>query len=260
MTAIRRAEIDPRIRQRRIEVRRASGRKRLRRVLALAVVLAIGLAGVLASLSPLMDVDRIAVAGATATPQSEITAASGLSVGDPMVRIDVDAATAALEALPWVDSAVVRRDFPSAVKIEITERQPIGIVRSGETEALVDATGRVLGAVQFGFGDLPRMEISRALPAPGERLGDDSQTMLDLTAIVGSGIDGHTVVVVEGPDGEASLTVDETISVRLGDGERMATKVRSTATLLDQVDLTCVDAIDVRIADLPVLTRDESCL
>ncbi len=67
-----------------------------------------------------------------------------------MVRLDVDEATRALEALPWVDEAIVRRDFPSGVRIEITERLPIGILRFGQVEALVDASGRVLGPLVTG--------------------------------------------------------------------------------------------------------------
>jgi len=259
MTTVGRTGIDPRIRQRRIDVRRATGRKRLHRLLALVVVLGLFGAGVLATMSPLLDVDRISVAGAQATPASEIVAAADIAEGDPMVRIDVDAATAVLEALPWVDTARIRRDFPSDVRIEITEREPVGIVRAGSGEALVDATGRVLGPMGRGFGDLPRIEVAGELPAPGGTLDAPTVASLGLVAAVGDEIEGHTVVVVPGTDGSTSLRLDDAITVALGDADRIETKLRSAATVLDQVDLTCVEVIDVRIADRPVLTRNEPC-
>ncbi len=259
MTTVGRTQIDPRIRKRRIEVQRASGRRRLRRLLVLAGLLVTLALAVGVSVSPLLDVDRIAIAGASATPASEVVAASGIVEGDAMVRLDVDAATQAVEALPWVDEAKIRRDFPSAVKIEVVERVPVGILRGGGSEALVDGSGRVLGPLVAGFTDLARIELALELPAPGERVDDATLAALDLAAAVGSGVEGHTVLVMQDEVGATSLVVDDRIAVRLGEPERMETKIRSLATVLDQVDLTCVATIDIRIADRAVLTRDEPC-
>ena len=259
MTTVSRRDIDPRIRQRRIEVQRAPGRRRLRRLMILGGGLLAIIVAVLVALSPVLDVDRISVAGTTATPSSEIVAASGIVAGDAMVRLDVDEATRALEALPWIDEAVVRRDFPSGVRIEVTERVPIGILRFGQVEAFVDASGRVLGPIQLGHGDLATVELAAEVPPAGRRVDDDTRALLGLLEVVGSGIDGHTVVFAQTAGDEASLLIDDTIAVRLGDAERMATKIRSVATMLDQLDLRCARTIDVRIADQPVLTRDEPC-
>jgi cell division protein FtsQ len=259
MTTVGRTGIDPRIRKRRIEVQRATGRRRLRRLLVLGGLLVTLALAVGVSISPLLDVDRIAIAGASSTPASEVVAASGIIEGDAMVRLDVDTATEAVEALPWVDEAKIRRDFPSAVKIEVIERVPVGILRAGETEALVDASGRVLGPVVVGFTDLARIEVALELPAPGQQIDAATLAALDLAAAVGSGVEGHTVLVMQDEAGEMSLVVDDDIAVRLGDPERIETKIRSLATVLDQVDLTCVATIDIRIADRAVLTRDEPC-
>jgi len=259
MTTVSRREIDPRIRQRRIEVQRASGRRRLRRLMILGAGLLAIIVAVLVALSPVLDVDRISVAGAAMTPSPEIVQASGIAEGDAMVRLDVDEATRALEALPWVDEAIVRRDFPSGVRIEITERLPIGILRFGQVEALVDASGRVLGPLQLGHGDLATVELVAEIPAAGRQVDDDTRALLGLAEAVGSGIEGHSVAITQTDGGDASLLIDDAIEVRLGDAERTESKIRSVATMLDQVDLTCVRTIDVRIADQPVLTRDAPC-
>lgn len=259
MTTVGRSQIDPRIRQRRIAVQRASGRRRLRRLVVLTGVLVAVIAGVLLALSPVLDVDRVTVAGASATPASDIIAASGILDGDAMVRLDVDGATEALEVLPWVDRATIRRDYPSAVKIVIREREPVGILSSGDTEALVDGSGRVLGPVQPPYRELARVVIPTEIPAAGQTVDASTRATLDLVDAVAAGIEGHPVVITQDPAGETSLIVDDSIAVRIGDADRIATKVRSVATILDQVDLTCVATIDVRIADRPVLTRNEPC-
>ena len=58
----------PRFRERRIKVRRDEGRRRLRRLVILALVMAAVLGGLGATRSVLLDVDDVAVAGGARTP------------------------------------------------------------------------------------------------------------------------------------------------------------------------------------------------
>lgn len=251
--------IDPRIRQRRIDVARETGRRRLRRLMVLGCVVVIILIAISASMSPLLDVDRIDVTGTTATPADSVVGASGIGKGDAMVRLDLGAAAAAIEQLPWVADAEIRRHFPGAVEIVVAEREPVGIIRVGDEERLFDATGRILGPVELGHGALPRVEVTTDIPPAGQTLGDEDLVLLDVLAAVASGIDGHTVFVHQDPAGSVSLDIDQTIDVRIGETNEIDAKIRSVATVLDQVDLTCLEQIDVRIAERPVLTRDQQC-
>ncbi|MGI9033123.1 MAG: hypothetical protein ACR2HY_05490, partial [Acidimicrobiales bacterium] len=59
-----RVPIDPRIRRRQLQVRRAEGRRRLRLLVATSIVVAVLGAGWGLTRSPLLDVDRVTVQGA----------------------------------------------------------------------------------------------------------------------------------------------------------------------------------------------------
>lgn len=257
MTAVDRARIDPRIRQRRIDVARESGRRRLRRVLVLAALTVALLAAVAVALSPLVDVDRIRVRGAGVTAPEAIVAASAIEIGDPMLRLDVDAAAERIAALAWIDSVEVRRDFPASVEIVVTERRPVAIVGADDGALLVDGDGRVLGALEARFADLPRLTAS-ALGEPGAVVADDVRALLPLAASVGAALDGRSVTVGGDVDDVELVLADEVIA-RVGPVTDVEAKLRALSTVLDQVDLTCVETIDVRVPERPVLTRDEPC-
>lgn len=57
-----------------------------------------------------------------------------------LLRVDVDQVRRALEALPWVDRAAVRRAWPDALEISIREQQPVA---RWAREALVNDRGEL---------------------------------------------------------------------------------------------------------------------
>ena len=117
--------MDPRLRQRRIEVRRQEGRRRLRRLLiALGVLAMLTLLWAL-TYSSLVDVDHVVVSGAAHTTEADVRAAAAIGQGQPMAYLDTRAAAHRIEALPWVASASVRRDLPGTVRIDVVERVPV---------------------------------------------------------------------------------------------------------------------------------------
>src|SRR4051794_4626238 len=94
--------IDPRIRARRILVKRNEDRTRLGKgVVVLALVARV--AGAVAAMrSPLLDVDHIVVAGARRTPAQDIVAASGIRRRTSMGDVALGATSRRVAALPWV--------------------------------------------------------------------------------------------------------------------------------------------------------------
>src|SRR5690606_31895162 len=105
--------IDPRLRDRRIEVARTQGRRRLRRVLIFAVIAAL-IAGAFAiTRSPLLDVDRIDVRGVDDATAAEVRSVLDVPLGTPLVSVDPAALADRVEVLPWVGAATVERSWPS---------------------------------------------------------------------------------------------------------------------------------------------------
>ncbi len=60
------------------------------------------------------------------------------------MRIPLDTRRRQLEAIPWVEQAIVRRALPNRLQVEIVERTPVAFLRQGSELALVDGLGVIL--------------------------------------------------------------------------------------------------------------------
>src|SRR6476661_499936 len=101
--------MDPRIHRRRVEVRRQEGRHRLRVLIGVTVMAALGGGGWAATNSSLLDVDHIVIVGAVHTPANEVAEAAHLRRGERMIDVQLGPSARAVEALAWVGRATVER-------------------------------------------------------------------------------------------------------------------------------------------------------
>lgn len=136
---------DGRFRLRRVAVRRAEGRRRLRIVGWVLVPLAV-VGAVLAVLaSPLFGVRNVLVDGARYTSKSTLDAADELVRGKSVFSLDLGAVEEVLKADPWVRDAQAKRRFPSTVVLDIAERKPIAWYLGADNQArVIDIEGRVI--------------------------------------------------------------------------------------------------------------------
>jgi cell division protein FtsQ len=248
-----RPTMDPRVRGRRIEVRRRIGRRRLVVILvALGVVLVVGaLLAVLAS--PLFSVKDIQVSGAA---YSELFGEGQLEAivegvrGDPILTIDTNEIRRQIEALPWVRRAEVATDFPRTLRVVIDERTPAASYLGGDGRwRVIDREGRVLHIeagqpVDFlpvdGFGpDIePGQDAGAAYMAAAE-LAETIADLPELQAIVAR--------LSLGPGGELGMTFgtdDETV-VNLGAASDLRAKLGVLITLLRQGELDGASTVDL---------------
>jgi len=251
------APIDPRIRARRIEVRRDAGRRRLQRLVDLGTVVVVALAFVGALWTPLLDVDQVQVTGADRTGADAVTRLAGIAPGDPLIGVDLGAVGARIAALPWVAQVRVARGIDGQVDVEVTERTPVATVGTGEGAVLVDGDGRVLGLVTEVPGSA-FLELTGVgpVPAPGAYLAADAADALALAAQIAAAVPG---VLASLDAGDLTGTLVQGGAVRFGDARQLDAKTRSLRTVLEQVDLTCLALLDLRLPGSPVLTREEGC-
>ena len=139
--------IEPRMRERRLQVKRAQGRKRLKWVIAGIVVVLIGV-GALATLgSSLFAVraDDVTLTGNEyADPERVQEIVDGL-VGTPVLRVDTQKAERELEAIPWIEQAKVTTDFPHGVTIDVSERRAVATYQGPDGRfRVLDPDARVL--------------------------------------------------------------------------------------------------------------------
>jgi len=249
------ARRDPRMRARAVEVARAAGRRRLRRVLALLAAGALVALGVAVAHSPLLAARDVTVVGAVHTPRSEVLAVTGLWRRPPLVDVGDAADAAALERLPWVARATVTRHLPSSVRIVIVERHPIAEVAAGAgSYALVDGSGRVLEYTATRATRLALVAGVAHVPAPGGVLGARESPALAAAGAVPVSLLPKVVSVSLAHGGDVVLGLTGGVLVELGSASELRQKMVSLATVLARVPLSAVRTIDVRVPADPLLT------
>lgn len=253
-------KMDPRLHRRRVEVRREEGRHRLRVLVVVSAVVVAGCAGWAVTRSPLFDIDRVVVLGASHVSADQIRAASGLRRGQPLTDVDGAAAAKAVGALPWVRRATVGRHWPSQVAIRVTERTAVAATAAGRGGmALLDSSGLVLDVADTAP---PGLIVLAGLPPagePGSRLGRDGVATLSVATALPPALMARTAGVepTVGAAGEVELRLVPEGMVRLGPPDDLARKFDAVAAVLGQVDVHNLAVLDVRRPDTPVLTRRE---
>ena len=108
-------------------------------------------------------ISRIDVRGNSYTQRADVVAAIGLAHGTPQTAVNVEAAQSRVEALPWVATALIRRDLPDGIVVDITERRPAILWRQPGRDTLLDRGGRELATLAPGSDlGLPIVEGEKA--------------------------------------------------------------------------------------------------
>ena len=236
----------------------------IRRVLVWAAVLiaaaALVAGGFVEAKDPRFALSGVAVTGERKTPQEQIVLAAAFPRGANVWLLDTAGARRRIEALPWVQTAAVRRSWPNRVRIDVVERSPVARILlppRGDAEepveqaGLIDASLRVLAVepadASSEAGSLPVLRIDPvpvlepgAVPA-----GNDVQTSYDvLLELRALGLRISEVDVA--PATGVTVVCDDGLRVILGSQEELANKV----ALLRAIAAKIVQPRDVVYVDL----------
>ncbi|MBX3313622.1 MAG: FtsQ-type POTRA domain-containing protein [Actinobacteria bacterium] len=244
--------IDPRMQQRREQVRADDVRRRRRRFGAFALVSVLVAGAVGLTRSPLLDVDHVLTVGATRTGRDAVLAAARIDIGEPMVSIDLGAAETRIERLPWVADATVTRDWPGTVRIAVIERVRVATT-DGPSPLLVDREGRILGSAVDTDG-LPSIGPRPDGAAPGDLVPPAMRSRVRAVEAMPSALAAQVESVTSGAEG-IELVLDDGIVVVVGDADRLRAKFEVVATRLAQDDRSTIATINVTVPDAAALTR-----
>jgi cell division protein FtsQ len=101
-------------------------------------------------------VGEVEIIGHDQTSEIAVFEALGLDGFTSLVSLNVRKARESLQALPWVETASVRKVYPGKLEITVRERTPFAIWQTGETISLIERDGRLIGAYGgSGFNTLP---------------------------------------------------------------------------------------------------------
>ena len=249
--------MDPRIRARRIAVVREQGRRRLRVLVVVAVLVVTAGVMYLAIESPLLDVDAVEVVGTVNLAPDVVEEVAAVPDDAALLRIDTGAIAARVEQLPWVANASVHRDLPGTVRIDVTERTPRAFVRAEDgTVVVIGADGTVLGGAPTAPPGVLEVLGLRRTPTAGSLLSPPgAAAALDaLPDALAARVDA--ILLAE--PGSVSLRLRDGGAIRLGTLDDLAAKGDAAAAVLERLpDDAVLDYIDVRVPSAPsVRTAD----
>ena len=105
-----------------------------------------------------LGIGEVILSGHSFTRDGEIYQALALERTGSHLTVDVSAARARIESLPWVAKAHITRILPDKLKIEIEERRAAAVWEHKGRAMLVDRSGRVLASLEGeGRLALPRI-------------------------------------------------------------------------------------------------------
>jgi cell division protein FtsQ len=253
--------IEPRLRQRRIGVRRAASRRRLwwAALIVLVLVIVVGVLAVLGS--SFFAVDQVSVTGNVYTDPDQLAAVVDDLKDTPVLLVDTDAVEAQLEAIPWVESARVTAQFPDSASIEIRERTPVvSMLGEDSRSRVLDAEGRVLavidgqpvapvwisgpGTLDLAAGDFAPIGYSSAASLV-TKLTPNIRSRVESMMVTPDGSD--LVLVLTGPSGPIEVRFGSAI----GDNAQIEKLVRLERKLVDLEDKPA-SVIDVSTSEVTV--------
>ncbi|HVM40154.1 MAG TPA: FtsQ-type POTRA domain-containing protein [Acidimicrobiia bacterium] len=237
----------PRISDRRVAVKRAAGRRRLRVAGVLLVLFSLAGLAWLAVQSSLLDVEKIRVEGDRNARERDILQVAAVERGEPLLLVDRGAVAARVERLSWVREASVSFDLPSTLRIEVTERRPLAWTTLGEAAgaALVDAQGVVLEHRATPPEGLPELRRGSGAPAPGERLAKAGDPLAILDAAPPAL--ASRIQWIGSRKGQYVLGLAGVERLLFGAPRDIAAKWATLETLLERLGADAVYQIDVRV-------------
>jgi cell division protein FtsQ len=240
--------IEPRMRERRIAVKRAVGRKRLRWVLVAVVVVALVVAALAVLGSSLFAIDEVRVDGAVYTDPVALQAVVDDLEGTPVLRADTDRAERALEAIPWVADARVTAQFPGSATIELREREAVATYQGPDQRfRVIDVDGRVLDVLDAQPAEYLAITSPDAADLePGQFTAQGFIAAANLVQALTPELRLLAQsVAVTGNGSDLRLAITDGREVRFGPGRDLVAKLVRLQTRLAQVDAGGFQYLDV---------------
>ncbi len=189
-----------------------------------------------------LQVEDVLVEGRKETRADAILAALDVKRGAPLLAVDLAAAKARLEALPWVRKASLERRWPRLLYVKIEERTPLALWQHGGVIGLIDRDGKeIKGADIHRFSQLPMVV--------GEGAPEHASMLLDMFARWPA-VARHVAAAVWVGDRRWNLHLQEGIDVRLPESDAEAAFGRLAALeAKDHLFARDIVMIDLRLPD-----------
>ena len=254
-----RETIDPRIRQRREQVERSRTQTRLLWLAGVLAACALVALGIFLLHTPWFEAKVVTVVGTHPnTSDLAIESAAGLLHHPPLISVDPGTTAAKVESLPFVASAQVKRHWPDAVTITVTERKPVATM-AGPASAwsTLDGAGRTL-AVTPARPNVPSLvvQVHAGTLTPG-RVGSTvappAAPGLRVARTLPPAFAGQVTSITVAVDGPVALGLNSGLVVLMGTGSDLPAKYEDIAAIIANAPLHGAHTIDVTVPQSPTV-------
>jgi cell division protein FtsQ len=187
----------------------------------------------------------VRVLGADLVSQQSVRDAAAVPSKEPLAGVDLDAVRDRVQALAPVDRAVVSRDWPGTIVVQVVERTAVAAVPAGKRFVLIDDEGVAFRTVGRRPTDLPLARIAQPGPA-------DVNTKAALTVLSSLTDELREQVVAVSVEAPARITLElrRNRQVFWGDDTANETKSRVATALLardgDTIDVSAPEVVTIR--------------
>jgi cell division protein FtsQ len=199
---------------------------------------------------PWFAIGSVTIAGATSN-EREIKTAVERAAGDmTTLHINDDQLRDAVAQFPTVATVRASTSFPHTLHVTVTERLPVGFIKTGANRTAISADGYLLPGASFDPKRLPRIDG----PVPhGARLEGDRAAQ---AAILGATPQPLRDEVMDSSwdeqQGGVVVQLDGGPEVRFGDGSRARDKWAAAVAVLSGPERGSPSYLDVSVPQRPV--------
>jgi len=211
------------------------------------------LALVVARETPLFGLSTIEVTGAPPGVQRQVERALENRRGESLVALDLEEASADIQALPTVAEVEFDRAYPHGLRVTVVPERPVAVVRQGATAFVVSERGRVIARVpRTKRPELARIWVARDVPIePGATVEGDLATAVGAVApLAGIRFPGR-VVSVATDGGQLTLRLRSGLELRLGEPTNVDLKLAVAGRILPLLPVGS-GYVDLSVPDRPV--------
>lgn len=210
--------------------------------------------GKISSILP-MKITKIIITGCNLTSEDEVKEALGIHVGDSIFNFSVNDAQQRLDELPFVETALLKRQLPNTIIIHITERKPFAVWQHNGQFKLIDRKGQIVN--DHGMSGKDGQAFLKLPLVVGFGANTDGAELLDILSSQPE-IKKHVVAAVRVGNRRWNLDLKNGTTIKLPENQELPALQRLNRLQKDiQILDRPIKIIDLRQADRLVITEDK---
>lgn len=205
--------------------------------------------------SPFFEVREIAVQGNQELTCGKIIAASELTPGTNIFKVNLSLAKAGIQKLPMVKEVIVTRALPAKIIIRVEERKPVVLFPAKDGFIALDREGVYCRNALVGEKNFPVVTgIQADIPRQGEVIEDDKlKVVLGVVENLPSDLVTNLSEVNLDQDGQVILYTLQGTKCKLGYPEDITEKGAVLMRVLSGLNDRKMEYIDLSLPSAPVV-------